>query len=314
MTVPAVGGVRLAQAGNRPHTGRVTNVVFVHGVGGPTSDWHEPLVRHLSASGVDQMRPSTVRYDDLLQCRQLIIRAARDLEPVEQDDSVAVAERERARQGYMTRRQELADAVAASPDCVPAPRVKPPPLLLGEALVRLPVLNMRQAGHYRHNAGARDAVLDRLADALIQAGDDTVVVAHSLGSVIAVDALHSRDVRIGLLITIGSPLGLGRFWCGRWAGDEDFPHHRVGSWLNVVNLRDPVPWQRGVSRRFPAAVDAFIEVRAGVAGVGGVHDPVVYTGSGPALLAVHRHLGATDRHSPDRGSAATRAAIATQVA
>lgn len=272
----------------------MTSVVFVHGVGGPTSDWHQPLSGYLTDAGIDHARHSTLRYDELLRCRQLIIRATRELEPIDGADDRDDCERTAAQRDFMARREELADVVASAPDCVPPPRVSPPPLVLGEAMVRLPVLNMRQAGHYRHNAGARDAVLDRLAEELISAGEDVVVVAHSLGSVIALDALHARDVRVGLLVTIGSPLGLGRFWCERWAGEEKFPHHRIGAWLNVVNLRDPVPWQRGVARRFPAAVDAFIDVGAGLAGLGGVHDPAVYTGSGPTRLAVHQHLTAVD--------------------
>ncbi len=288
--------------------------MFIHGVGGPTSDWHEPLTGYLIGAGINDVRHSTVRYDDLLQCRQLIIRATRDLAPIDGLDDREDCERSEARCDFMVRRTQLADLVATAPDGVSPPWVRPPPLILGEAMVRLPLLNMRQAGHYRHNAGARDAVLNRLAEQLRAAGDDVIVVAHSLGSVIALDALHARDVRVGLLVTIGSPLGLGRFWCQRWAGDDRFPHHRLGAWLNVVNLRDPVPWQRGIARRFPAAVDSFIDIGAGLAGLGGVHDPAVYTGSGPARLAVQQHLSAVAAGRLATNAPASSRATSEQVA
>lgn len=268
----------------------MTVVLFVHGVGGPTPDWEQPLLSHLATVGLDaEIRPVTLQYEELLRRRGLILRSA---PPPER------ARRSRSRRGreaakYERRRERLAGAVAGWPGVVGPPRLRVPNVLSGEALVRLPVLNMRQAGHYRHSAEVRDSVLDRLAGAISAAGEAPIIVAHSLGSVVALDALHARDIRVGLLVTVGSPLGIGRFWGSAWEDCADFPFDRLGSWLNVVNLRDPIPWQRGVSGRFPPAVDAYVDCGTTVVGPSGVHNPVLYTGSGPVLAAIEAHVAAS---------------------
>lgn len=271
----------------------VNAVVFIHGVGGPAPDWDEPIRGQLEVSEASPIPELvTFRYDDLLCGPGWLLR----------EDSAAAApvafgagsspadgnrrHRDQERLAFLDRRQRLAEIVAASPEAVAGPRFTPPIFALGEALVRLPALNMRQAGHYRYRPEVRESVLDRLENTLADCGDGAVVLAHSLGSVVALDALHTRDIRIGLLVTIGSPLGIGRFWAKPWDDLECFPYHRIGSWLNVVNRRDPVPWFRGVSRRFPPAVDVFVDQGSGVAGLGRVHDPVLYVGSGPVLAAI----------------------------
>jgi pimeloyl-ACP methyl ester carboxylesterase len=83
--------------------------------------------------------------------------------------------------------------------------------------------------------GLADQVQARLLDAL---GDDTrVLVAHSLGTVVAVKALTTHpDVQIDTLITMGSPLGSGpfeRFVDGQWPG-------ATRRWVDVVATTDPV--------------------------------------------------------------------------
>lgn len=54
-------------------------------------------------------------------------------------------------------------------------------------------------------SAAQQAVLDRI-------GPETkIVIGHSLGSVVAYEAVQRLDQSLPLLITLGSPLGLGRF-------------------------------------------------------------------------------------------------------
>lgn len=69
-------------------------------------------------------------------------------------------------------------------------------------------------------------------------GEPTVVVGHSLGSVVAYDLLgHSGGARVPLLMTIGSPLGIR-------AVRNPFRPIRspaaVGSWINAYDPRDVV--------------------------------------------------------------------------
>jgi pimeloyl-ACP methyl ester carboxylesterase len=72
-----------------------------------------------------------------------------------------------------------------------------------------------------------------------------VVVAHSMGTIIAYDCLlHEPDCpTIGGLITIGSPLGLDEvqdFFPG-WTRQNGFPAEKLkGTWVNIYDPLDPV--------------------------------------------------------------------------
>lgn len=66
----------------------------------------------------------------------------------------------------------------------------------------------REVHRYLSDLGRRDAVRTTVADT-ITACDSRVVLAHSLGSVVAYETLWAHsDVEIDLLITLGSPLAL----------------------------------------------------------------------------------------------------------
>ena len=75
-------------------------------------------------------------------------------------------------------------------------------------------------------------------------GEPHVVVAHSLGSVIAYDCLKRvRDTkRVDMLITLGTPLGLSEVQHNlrpEWSKDDGFPDE-LPRWVNVVDRLDPV--------------------------------------------------------------------------
>lgn len=89
----------------------------------------------------------------------------------------------------------------------------------------------------------------RFVDALNAAGDDggpLVVVAHSMGTVIAYDCLKrvSGCPEIDALITIGTPLGIDEVQDKlqpEWNRDDGFPSKRVsGSWANIYDSLDVV--------------------------------------------------------------------------
>ncbi len=268
-------------------------VLFVHGVGGPAQGWEGALRRSLARVGrtagwaPPRLATTTVRYDDVVSgavgALLPVAQPAPDIPEARSDP------RSRADMG-------LADIVT---DCAALPggtdgrkRVRLPAFLPGSLVCRLPFADMSHAWTYRSDPAVRATARARIAEALAAVGPGpTILIAHSLGSVVALDALHRHDIELDLLVTIGSPLGVDPVWGCAWLGSEDFPHHRVGGWLNVVNTRDPIPWGRGAQEKFPVAVDAFITAGGLPMGPGGAHDPATYLAApvvGEAVAAALR--------------------------
>ena len=89
----------------------------------------------------------------------------------------------------------------------------------------------------------RQRLLDRLDDA-------DIVVAHSLGTVIAHEVLVTHpEVTIKTLVTLGSPLGSPPFMT-----DRQWPGH-TNRWVNVVAITDPVAQPGRVPERFGTRVE-----------------------------------------------------------
>ncbi|MER5698974.1 hypothetical protein ACWDBO_46805 [Streptomyces mirabilis] len=114
--------------------------------------------------------------------------------------------------------------------------------------LRAMVFDLKQVHRYLTDPDLRAKALARVAD---QIGDDTqVVVAHSLGSVIAYEALCARPGhQVRALVTIGSPLGipnlilhrlqpapltLGGHPQGVWPGGDQL------AWTNLADHGDVV--------------------------------------------------------------------------
>jgi hypothetical protein len=100
----------------------------------------------------------------------------------------------------------------------------------------------------------RDELRQRFIEALKAIKEDgrpTVVLAHSMGTMVAYDCLmHEPECpAIDGLMTVGSPLGLDEvqdFWA-KWTRDDGFPFEKLkGPWVNVFDRRDLVagadPW------------------------------------------------------------------------
>lgn len=76
----------------------------------------------------------------------------------------------------------------------------------------------------------------------------TIVVGHSLGTVVAYSVLKGRQAQVPLLVTIGSPLGI------RAVRDPFQPVRRpagVGQWINAYDPRDVVALVPLDARNFP---------------------------------------------------------------
>jgi hypothetical protein len=104
---------------------------------------------------------------------------------------------------------------------------------------RLMVSSLRQVRRYLTDPQLRQEITARVTAEISQ--DTAVVVGHSLGSVVAYEALCTQtDTRVRAFITIGSPLGIRNLVFdrlipepGRWPGD-------VRTWTNIVDTGDVV--------------------------------------------------------------------------
>jgi hypothetical protein len=91
---------------------------------------------------------------------------------------------------------------------------------------------------YTTLAGVRDEIDRIVAPSITEA--PTVVVGHSLGSVVAYNILRSdrRNLRVPLFVTLGSPLGISAIR-DQFAPLRN-PKPPVGSWYNAFDTRDVV--------------------------------------------------------------------------
>jgi hypothetical protein len=126
---------------------------------------------------------------------------------------------------------------------------------LADALARAPVLSglVEQAVEtrvpdlfrYQNDAPHRRAIRERLLVVLRKAQKAdmaTMLIAHSMGSLIAFDVLLANPgLRVDHLVTVGSPLGLGevKAHSRRELGPLKVPEG-VGCWDNFSDRRDPI--------------------------------------------------------------------------
>ncbi|MFE7383281.1 hypothetical protein ACFU9F_23270 [Streptomyces zhihengii] len=105
------------------------------------------------------------------------------------------------------------------------------------------LLHLSQVGRYLdrrpRRAGLGEAVRARLLDAM-DPGRPTVVVSHSLGTVVAYEALHAHPGPVPLWVTLGSPLALGGVVLDRLVPRPPHCPPHVGSWLNFWDRDDVV--------------------------------------------------------------------------
>jgi len=98
----------------------------------------------------------------------------------------------------------------------------------------------RDVAAYLGRATTRTAVLDAVATTLPDRGP-VVVVAHSLGTVVAMDLLTRlpADLEVVQLVTAGSPLGMDAVFGRLLAGGPRHPE-RAAAWLNAWSAADAV--------------------------------------------------------------------------
>ncbi|MEV7677704.1 serine peptidase [Streptomyces sp. NPDC088341] len=112
----------------------------------------------------------------------------------------------------------------------------------------------------RYFATGRTEVRKRVREALLRHRPE-IVVAHSLGSVVAYEALHElgTELEVRLLLTLGSPLALPNAVFHRLApGLSDGRGSRpagVGRWVNIADTGDFVAVPKGELARLFSGVE-----------------------------------------------------------
>jgi hypothetical protein len=105
--------------------------------------------------------------------------------------------------------------------------------------------------------GTRRIVLDRFAEVI--GADTRVVVAHSMGSIVAFEAIHEPGLKLDALVTLGSPLGVEGYVRRRLSVPDRMPP-TVDRWINVAHPHEPVALEPELASHFaPADGQAGIE-------------------------------------------------------
>jgi len=117
----------------------------------------------------------------------------------------------------------------------------------------VPAFDLDQARRYVNNEGLRGCVLRAVLDELPKSGE-VVIVAHSLGSLIAMDLLDHLPGTLVVrgLVTIGSPAGHLAMFCNKNPLLKTFPLSRVMAWVNLWSNPRPGAIRAGNLAPFPA--------------------------------------------------------------
>lgn len=96
--------------------------------------------------------------------------------------------------------------------------------------------------------GTKEAVLSRFEETVTP--ETRIVLAHSLGTVVAYEAIHHLGLELDLLVTTGSPLGLDRIIYSELQPSAAFPPG-VHRWVNVADPDDFIAADPSLADRFP---------------------------------------------------------------
>jgi hypothetical protein len=126
-----------------------------------------------------------------------------------------------------------------------------------------PYADVPQVRRYIEQEPLRGAIIRYILDQLPPDGE-IVLVAHSLGSLVAIDLLNCLppDLRIRRFVTIGSPAGSPALHRGGDRLIRKFPYAHVADWTNIFSVRDAVTRGRGLASLFSPAQDFAVDIGA----------------------------------------------------
>ncbi|MEV4894948.1 serine protease [Nonomuraea sp. NPDC055795] len=241
LAAESIAPVRQAGAPARPSAfGGNRHLVFLHGRGQTGRDpqtmrreWIAGLNKGLTLAGLPTVEPADVWFpfygDTLTEPRESLIPAAPTTRVVYEQligEAAALAGRpaDGRREGLLTGVQGALSWLASATN-------------LDHLLI---AAVFRDVAAYLDDSSVRQAVLAGVERTLPSSGQ-VVLVAHSLGTVVAMDLLTRLPaaLEVPLLVTLGSPLGLDAVQGRLLSGGPHRPD-RAGQWLNVWSQADPV--------------------------------------------------------------------------
>ncbi|MFE0156470.1 trypsin-like peptidase domain-containing protein [Nonomuraea sp. NPDC059007] len=241
LAAESIAPVRQAGAPARPSAfGGTRHLVFLHGRGQTGRDpqtmrreWIAGLNKGLTLAGLPTVEPADVWFpfygDTLTEPRESLIPASPTTRVVYEQligEAAALAGRpaDGRREGLLTGVQGALSWLASATN-------------LDHLLI---AAVFRDVAAYLDDSSVRQAVLASVERTLPASGQ-VVLVAHSLGTVVAMDLLTRLPaaLEVPLLVTLGSPLGLDAVQGRLLSGGPHRPD-RAGQWLNVWSQSDPV--------------------------------------------------------------------------
>ncbi|MFJ5772683.1 hypothetical protein [Streptomyces sp. NPDC093094] len=125
---------------------------------------------------------------------------------------------------------------------------------LGRPPAKVAIWAVRQVRRYLDPADTVHACAQQRFERVVTP-DTRVVVAHSLGSVVAYEALCAHpEWNIDTFVTLGSPLGIGEIRDRlRPSGAGAWPH--VRRWVNIAAKEDPIALVKELAPLFDERVD-----------------------------------------------------------
>ncbi|GJF12699.1 hypothetical protein NGTWS0302_02450 [Mycolicibacterium cyprinidarum] len=260
-------------------------VVFLHGIGDgdPKYQWLDGLNRGLAQAGhapIEREQVIAPRYSSYLKTEG---RSGK-LPPLTyrpKDDTKARQQFER-RQARVQRLLRIQHGVRTFGfNLIPAPIWDVAPDLL---LSHVSIMDLDQVRRYVRDEKVRADVMNHILDFLPSYGE-IVLIAHSLGSVIAIDLLDHlpENLHVRRFVTIGSPANIQALHDGSERLLKKFPYARVDDWSNFLNVRDIVTGGRGLASTFPGAQDFLLTTISG-------HDAATYLGEPAVSTLIARTL------------------------
>jgi subtilisin family serine protease/pimeloyl-ACP methyl ester carboxylesterase len=241
-------------------------VVYVHGIGHHLPKDDLKLEWDLALFGRDRGSATRMAYwSDLLHPTSATARQARsasdDLSPDAILAQAGLAPSNAAARAFtesMVRAYGFADSSQAQRS---QKHVLPLPGFIREPISRAFLKQfIADTAAYFFESKKRTAIRKRLRDVLPATGHEVTLVAHSLGSVVAVEVLAKVSrLSVRKLVTIGSPLGIQEV--------QDFldlpPGHVpfniascIEQWDNFADVLDPIALDKGLADEFSAVPTA----------------------------------------------------------
>ncbi|MFN6468221.1 MAG: hypothetical protein RMY36_000910 [Nostoc sp. SerVER01] len=122
------------------------------------------------------------------------------------------------------------------------------------------IFALKQVRQYLHNQELKNQILQRVTDKVTQ--ETKVIVAHSLGSVVAYEALCANPQwNVHTLVTLGSPLGIQKLVFDVLTpspenGKGVWPN--VKQWFNIADKGDIVALEKKLAPYFGSVIDQLV--------------------------------------------------------